>query len=110
LLVIFRFPFGVILRDVIRIFAFVRGVWYSCFCISCSGERKMARVCEMCDKKTMSGQNTQHRRGGGWFNKAPRTKTKFAVNLQEKRLVIDGKLQKIKICTRCLRNLDKQVA
>ena len=68
----------------------------------------MARQCEICGKKAQSGQHTQHRRGGGWFNKAPRTKTKFMPNLQEKKMVHEGKVQKIKVCTRCLRTLDKK--
>jgi large subunit ribosomal protein L28 len=67
----------------------------------------MARQCELCNKKSQSGQNTQHRRGGGWFNKAPRTKTRFLPNVQQKKVLLEGKVQKVKLCTRCLRTLDK---
>lgn len=69
----------------------------------------MAQICEVCNKKAMAGQNTQHRRGGGWYNRAPKTKTRFNPNLQEKRVMYEGKMQKMKICTRCLRTLDKNL-
>ncbi len=68
----------------------------------------MARVCEICGKKPMAGQHTQHRRGGQWFNKAQRTKTRFMPNLQEKKLVYEGKVQRLKLCTRCIRTQDKK--
>lgn len=84
-------------------------IWYSFECTtSIYGDVTMARVCEICGKKPQAGQNTQHRRSGGWYNRAPRTKTRFIPNLQEKKILYQGKVQKLKVCTRCLRTLDKK--
>ncbi len=67
----------------------------------------MARQCDICGKKPMAGRNTQHRRGGLWFNRAPKTVTRFRPNIQKKKVMIKGEMKKVKICTRCLRTLDK---
>jgi large subunit ribosomal protein L28 len=57
----------------------------------------MAR-CSVCGKKAMSGNNRSH------SNVA--TKRKFKANIQVKR--IDGK--KVKICTGCIRTMNKVTA
>ena len=57
----------------------------------------MAR-CSVCGKKAMTGHTRSH------SNVA--TKRRFKVNVQNK--VIDGK--KVKICTGCIRTMNKVVA
>ncbi len=54
----------------------------------------MAR-CSVCGKKAMSGNNRSH------SNTA--TKRKFKANIQSK--VVNG--QKIKVCTSCIRTMNK---
>ncbi len=71
----------------------------------------MARQCQLCAKKPLAGRNTQHRRGGLWFNRAQRTIDRQNPNIQKKKIFIDGGASiKIKICTQCLKTLDKQAS
>jgi large subunit ribosomal protein L28 len=73
----------------------------------------MSRACEICGRKTTSGQNVPRKglpkkKGGAGVHIGVRTKRKFHINLHSKRLDIGGAKRKIRICTKCLRNLDKQ--
>ena len=54
----------------------------------------MARVCQVTGKAPMVGNNVSHAN-----NKTRRT---WKPNLQVARIVIDGKITKVKVCTRCL--------
>lgn len=57
----------------------------------------MARVCEICGKKTVFGRNVSHA-----HNVTPR---KWLPNLQRVRVKIPGGgSRRVRICTRCLRN------
>ncbi|MBH39216.1 MAG: 50S ribosomal protein L28 [Dehalococcoidia bacterium] len=55
--------------------------------------------CEICLKSGMSGNNVSH------SNR--HTKTRFKANVHKQTVVISGKVQRVKICTRCLRTLSK---
>jgi large subunit ribosomal protein L28 len=55
--------------------------------------------CDICTKSGMSGNNVSH------SNR--HTKTRFKANVHKQTLLIDGKAQTVKICTRCLRSLNK---
>ena len=55
--------------------------------------------CEICLKSGMSGNNVSH------SNR--HTKTRFKANVHKQTLLIKGKVQRVKICTRCLRTLSK---
>jgi large subunit ribosomal protein L28 len=59
----------------------------------------MAKVCEVCGKKTQTGFNVSHSHR--------RTKRKLYPNLQNKKLMIDGQVKKVKVCTQCLKTLAK---
>jgi len=50
--------------------------------------------CYVCDKGVAFGNNVSHAN-----NKTRRT---WKPNLQVARIVIDGKIEKVKVCTRCL--------
>lgn len=66
----------------------------------------MSYVCDICGKKTVSGVTSAHHRGIAgkrWKKRAQETKRKFVPNLQAASVVIDGKLTKVKICTKCLK-------
>ena len=50
--------------------------------------------CYVCDKGVAYGNNVSHANN--------RTRRTWKPNLQVARIVIDGKITKIKVCTRCL--------
>jgi large subunit ribosomal protein L28 len=56
----------------------------------------MARVCEICGKKPMSGSNVSHAHNV--------TKRRFYPNLQRVRTFQNGRVKRIRVCTRCLRS------
>ncbi len=56
----------------------------------------MAFSCSICGKKRMAGNNVSHANN--------RTKRVFRPNLQSVRALINGTIQRIKVCTRCLRS------
>ena len=55
--------------------------------------------CEICLKAGMSGNNVSH------SNR--HTKTRFKANVHKQTLFQDGRTIKVKICSRCLRSLNK---
>lgn len=55
----------------------------------------MSRVCEICGKGPVAGHNVSHANN--------RTKTRWLPNLQKVNAMIDGRKQKIKVCTTCLK-------
>lgn len=58
----------------------------------------MSRVCEICGKGPMVGNNVSHAKN--------RTKKIWYPNLQKMRVINDktGAVKKMKVCTRCLRS------
>ncbi len=56
----------------------------------------MAKVCEICGKKPMTGHHVSHAHN--------LTKRRFYPNLQQVRAVHQGRVKRIKVCTRCLRS------
>jgi large subunit ribosomal protein L28 len=55
--------------------------------------------CEICGKTPQFGHNVSH--------SMRHTKRQFKVNVQKTTIIEDGKMRKIKVCTRCLRTLRK---
>lgn len=55
--------------------------------------------CELCGKGPQFGHNVSH------SNRA--TKRRFNPNIQRVRVMWEGKLQRMYLCTRCLRTLNK---
>jgi large subunit ribosomal protein L28 len=56
----------------------------------------MARVCDICGKKPLVGNNVSHAHN--------KTKKVWRPNLQEVNTVVNGQKRRIKVCTRCLRS------
>ena len=56
----------------------------------------MAKECEICGKKPVTGNNVSHAHN--------KTRTRWYPNLQKVRAVQDGRVRKIKVCTRCIRS------
>ncbi len=59
--------------------------------------------CQVCNKHTVFGRNIRHSTSGRWERKAHATSRTFEPNLHKRRVMVDGKLTRIYICTRCLR-------
>ena len=56
----------------------------------------MGKFCEVCKKGVMSGNLVSH------SNR--KTKRSWAPNIQTVHVIVDGKTQKMSVCTRCLRS------
>ena len=56
----------------------------------------MAKRCELCGKGPVFGRNVSHA-----HNVTPR---RFEPNLQRVRALVNGGIQRIRVCTRCLRS------
>ncbi len=56
----------------------------------------MSKMCEICGKKPMVGNNVSHAHN--------LTKRRFNPNLQSVRAVHNGRVQKIKVCTKCIKS------
>jgi large subunit ribosomal protein L28 len=56
--------------------------------------------CEICGKTPQFGHKVSH--------SMRHTKRQFKANIQCTKIVKGGRVRKIKVCTRCLRTLDKQ--
>ena len=56
----------------------------------------MAKKCAICGKGPVAGNNVSH------SNR--HTKRRFEANIQTVKANVDGKVQKINVCTRCIRS------
>ncbi len=54
----------------------------------------MAKVCEICGKKPMYGNNVSHANN--------RTRRRFEPNLQKVRALVNGKTKRMTVCTSCI--------
>jgi large subunit ribosomal protein L28 len=59
-------------------------------------EYKMAKVCEICGKRPVVGNNVSHAHN--------KTKRRLYPNLQTVRITVGGQTKRIKVCTRCIRS------
>lgn len=56
----------------------------------------MAKICEICGKRPMVGNNVSHAHNV--------TKRRFKPNLQRVRAVRDGQVKRIDVCTNCIKS------
>ena len=68
----------------------------------------MARVCDICNKGTTFGNSVPRkglpkREGGAGQHVVKRVPRTFKPNLVQVKGIYNGKLQRMKICTRCLK-------
>lgn len=56
----------------------------------------MAKICEICGKKPISGNNISHAHN--------KTRRRWLPNLQPVRAIVDGKTRRMKVCTTCLKS------
>jgi large subunit ribosomal protein L28 len=59
----------------------------------------MAGSCEVCGKTKSFGHNVSHSKR--------RTNRDFKPNVHRKKLLIDGQLRSLRVCTRCMRTMLK---
>ncbi len=56
----------------------------------------MAKRCEICNKGPMTGNNISHAHNT--------TRRRFLPNLKRVRAMVGGRMQHLRVCTRCLRS------
>jgi large subunit ribosomal protein L28 len=56
----------------------------------------MSKVCEICGKGPVVGNNVSHAHN--------KTKRRWYPNLQTVKVSVNGQTKKLKVCTRCLRS------
>lgn len=56
----------------------------------------MSKVCDICGKKPLTGNTVSHANN--------KNKRRWMPNLQPARVLKDGRVQRIKVCTRCVRS------
>ncbi|MRR37455.1 50S ribosomal protein L28 [bacterium] len=56
----------------------------------------MAKVCDICGKRPVSGNNISHAHN--------RTRRRWLPNLQEVRANVNGRAKKLTVCTSCLKS------
>lgn len=69
----------------------------------------MSKVCDICGKrKTFGGRITRRglakKQGGIGMHVVKNVKRTFSPNLQGVRAVVDGRVQRMKVCTACIRS------
>ena len=56
----------------------------------------MARVCDICGKGPLAGNNVSHANN--------KTKRRWYPNIQKIKTISNGSVKKIRVCTRCIRS------
>ena len=69
----------------------------------------MSRKCALCGKKKIIGNTITRRglskkKGGVGLKTTGITKRKFLPNLQTKRVLLDGTVKKVLLCTKCIKS------
>ncbi len=59
----------------------------------------MSGRCDICERKPLHGNNVSHSQR--------RTRRRFVLNVQHRRIQINGEMRTLNICTRCMRTLNK---
>lgn len=59
----------------------------------------MSGRCEICERKPMHGNNVS-------FSQR-RTRRRFVLNVQRRRIAINGSMRTVNVCTRCVRTMSK---
>ena len=68
--------------------------------------------CFYCDKGILYGRTHTHHRGvagGRWKKRAPKKQRIFEPNLQKMDIMEDGEVKRVRLCTRCLKKIKKDL-
>lgn len=69
-------------------------------------------ICYHCGKGALYGRSHTHHRGvagGRWKKRAPKTQRIFKANLQPMTIIIGSKEERVKLCTKCLKRIKKDI-
>ena len=69
--------------------------------------------CYHCGKGAIYGRSHTHHRGvagGRWKKKAPKTNRLFRANLQPVDVIEDGVTTRVRLCTKCLKRIKKDMS
>lgn len=69
-------------------------------------------ICFHCGKGILMGRTHTHHRGvagGRWKKRAPKVQRVFHANLQVMNAIVDGVEKRIKLCTKCLKRIKKDI-
>ena len=72
----------------------------------------MLNVCYHCEKGMLYGRSHTHHRGvagGRWKKRAPKTRRIFSANLVRLSVIEDGQEKRVKLCTKCLKRINKDM-
>ena len=69
----------------------------------------MSRVCQFCGKRVQVGNSIARRglakpKGGIGLKTTGVTRRRFKPNIQNVRAFIDGRTQRVRVCTRCIKS------
>ena len=67
------------------------------------------RVCSICKKKSLIQKSGAHQYGGGWAIRAHKTRKVWKVNLHSAKVTYQGVRRTMRLCTKCLRRVKKQM-
>ena len=67
-----------------------------------------AGKCDFCAKVVVFGRNIRHKHSGRWERKAPKPSRQFRPNVQSKKIIVNGKKQRVNICTKCIKTQMKK--
>lgn len=68
--------------------------------------------CFHCGKTTIFGRSHTHHRGvagGRWKKRAPKTQKIFKPNLQKIAIMVKGKSETVRLCTKCIKRIRKDM-
>lgn len=68
--------------------------------------------CYHCGKTVLFGRSHTHHRGvagGRWKKRAPKTQRIFRPNLQKYHIIVDTKELSVKLCTKCVKRVKKDI-
>jgi len=60
-------------------------------------------ICQRCKKAPNIGIDSTHNYGGGWSMRGQRTRNVWKPNLHEMRINMNGRMVKMRLCTKCTR-------
>jgi large subunit ribosomal protein L28 len=63
--------------------------------------------CEFCGKSKQFGNYIRHPHSIGWALRAPRKNRTFSPNVHKTKVMINGSMRSVHICTRCQRTMQK---
>jgi large subunit ribosomal protein L28 len=63
--------------------------------------------CEFCGKSKQFGNYIRHAHSVAWARRAPKKNRVFNPNVQKTKIMVNGAMRSVKICTRCMRTMQK---